>query len=210
MIPALGRRQCSTRTPSNESRAPRGLLPVASRMNPARSSTENTGCLRGFTAIATITLSNSASDRSRMSTWPLVIGSNVPGYTAILRASAGIISPVEGELGVAVAATVRFSATPLPLSGRAAPAVLDHQRPAGRQHRGAAQRRERAVGQAGGVRRIEEDPVKRRARGSGRLAGQPLGEAHRVAEVYLAHLDQAEVLEVAPEAAPGCARAVDE
>ena len=51
----------------------------ASVMSLRRSSIENSGALRTFSASATITRSKIFSDRRRMSTWPFVIGSNVPG-----------------------------------------------------------------------------------------------------------------------------------
>ena len=48
-------------------------------MNARRSASEKSGDLRTLSASATTTRSKIFSDRRRMSTWPLVIGSKVPG-----------------------------------------------------------------------------------------------------------------------------------
>src|SRR5690606_17124519 len=47
-----------------------------------RSSSEKSGALRGLAAIATTTGSKRRAERRSRSSWPLVIGSKVPGYIA--------------------------------------------------------------------------------------------------------------------------------
>src|SRR5215471_10970848 len=49
-----------------------------------RSSSWKKGRFASLTAIPTTTLSNSAEARLTRSWWPRVIGSNVPGYTALI------------------------------------------------------------------------------------------------------------------------------
>src|SRR5690606_11763668 len=51
----------------------------APRASSTRRSSDSAGPLAGLSATPTISLSNSGAARSTRSTWPLVIGSNVPG-----------------------------------------------------------------------------------------------------------------------------------
>ena len=53
--------------------------PARPTISVRRCSSENSGALRTFSASATTTRSKIFSDRRRMSTWPFVIGSKVPG-----------------------------------------------------------------------------------------------------------------------------------
>src|SRR5437763_14911372 len=95
-----------------------------------RSSTENSGALRTFSAIATTTLSNMASARCTMSTCPLVIGSNEPGYTA-MRGSAGMVllGTVERHGGLTVTSSVEKREGCVAVVRGAAPVILG-ERPA--------------------------------------------------------------------------------
>src|SRR5262245_39529305 len=108
-----------------------------------RSCIENSGDFSAFTRIATMMRSNSRAPRRMMSTWPLVSGSNDPGYTARV----GITKPgarrqrsdgsfVEGERAVAGSHIARSHQPSGALGGRLPPRVLDHGDPAGREQVG--------------------------------------------------------------------------
>src|SRR5512146_1837489 len=55
-----------------------------SRAISTRSSSAKNGCLTRLSATARMRVSNSLEARRARSSWPSVIGSNVPGYTALL------------------------------------------------------------------------------------------------------------------------------
>src|SRR2546430_5282 len=128
-----------------------------------RSSTENSGALRTFSAIATTTLSNMASARCTMSTCPLVIGSNEPGYTA-MRWSAGMVllGTVERYGGLTVTSSVEKRQGSVAIFGRAPPFMLGDEHAVAGEEPFVGDELERffeLAGFVGLVRRIEEDPA---------------------------------------------------
>src|SRR5207245_10572723 len=63
--------------------------PRLSRIICTRSAAEKTGSLLGFSRTAITTRSKMLADRSRVSRWPRVTGSKLPGYSAVVILDTG-------------------------------------------------------------------------------------------------------------------------
>src|SRR5262249_41335678 len=112
----------STRRPSKLLTVMRGSFDTVSRMRSTRSCTVKIGCFDEFVATATTRRSTYSRLRSMRSSWPRVIGSKLPAYSAVRiekRRGRIIVRPgngcwsalqaVEADRRVAVRAAVRLA-----------------------------------------------------------------------------------------------------